>query len=622
MTQIEHPYGWLSLVPPLLVIVLAIASRRIILSLLAGIAVGSLMTMTVGGSFSDAIYHFVNTHLWEPLTDAGRLQIFAFTLLMGGMIGIIHKSGAMHDLVNRLSVWATNRKSGQFMTWVFGLIVFFDDYANTVLLGTTMQSFCDRLKISRQKLAYLVDSTAAPVAGLALVSTWVATEIAYVYNGLSAIDSNAENSLAFTAFVQSIPYRFYIVWALLFVPMVALSGRDFGAMYRAERDALAGINHTPPSSQSNISARQIDAKSNWLNVVIPISITVVAIFVFMYMTGRESLGETAADARLYEIVGNCDPNLALLWGSLLGFAITFLLIFVQGLLPFDKIVEGAWTGAQLMIPALAILWLASCLSTMTQDSPNASDKQKINVATVAASVLFESGKSGEEICNILLSQGTELIPLQQALSSISSDTDQVELWMKNAGFRDDEIASAVNFPFRSYRLSTGAWLKDLLSGWDARWLPTIIFILSSFVAFATGSSWGTMGIIMPLAIPLAFSQLNIASLDESLSSPVMLASIGGVLSGAIFGDHCSPISDTTVLSSQASGCDHMAHVITQLPYALTVGIIAILFGTIPIGFGVPVWVLLPIGILVMLATLFLLGKQPETPPAEMEKQNS
>ncbi len=612
MMQDVHPYGWLSLVPPLFVIACAIVTRRIIASLLAGIAVGALLSMVASASFSEAIYHFANTHLWESLTDPGRLQIFAFTLLMGGMVGIIGRSGAMQDLVNRLSVWATNRKSGQFMTWIFGLIVFFDDYANTLLLGTTMQSFFDRLKISREKLAYVVDSTAAPVAGLALVSTWVATEIAYVYNGLIAIDPGAENSVAFTTFVQSIPYRFYILWALLFVPMVALTGRDFGAMWRAERDAAAGVIHKSATEQL-IDAEQLHGKGNWLNVVIPVVVTVVAIFAFMYKTGLDALGEQAADARLYEIIGNCDPNLALLWGSAIGFAVAFVLVLGQRHLRFTEIVDGANFGARLMIPALAILWLASALSSMTQDGPSASDQKSIEQATLTAGVLAKSSMPGEQIATFLQEQGTTPVALHQALGSIHEDQDEVQQWMKDTGLSEEEIGAAVNFPFRKYRLSTGVWLKDMLSGWDARWLPTIIFILSSFVAFATGSSWGTMGIIMPLTIPLVYSQLDIAALGESLDHPIMLASIGGVLSGAIFGDHCSPISDTTVLSSQASGCDHMEHVMTQMPYALTVGAIAVVFGTIPIGFGISVWLLLPLGLVAMLAVLLLVGKRlPQT----------
>jgi Na+/H+ antiporter NhaC len=608
--QVEHPYGWLSLVPPLLVIVLAIFSRRIILSLLAGIAVGALMTLLAGGTLLDAIYYFVNVHLWETLTDAGRLQIFAFTLLMGGMVGIIGKSGGMQDLVRRISVWARTRKSGQFMTWVFGLIVFFDDYANTMLLGTTMQPLCDRLKISSEKLAYLVDSTAAPVAGLALVSTWVATEIAYVYNGLSAIDANAENSLAFTAFVQSIPYRFYILWALLFVPMIAFTGRDFGPMRSAEQRSWERRTGSLDSEPTDESTTPQAGRGSWINVVIPVTITVIAIFGFMFTTGRDALGETASDVPLYEIIGNCDPNLALLWGSAVGFVVAFVLVLARRDLDVRHIVQGAGAGAQLMIPALAILWLASALSTMTQDGPATADSKQIEQAALTSKVLAGTGMPGPEICQQLRETGFPTVAVHRALKETSADLEQVRQWMLNEGYSADDVTAAASFPFRHYRLSTGVYLKDMMAGWDARWLPTIIFVLSSFVAFATGSSWGTMGIIMPLAIPLMYNQMNVVSLQECLGHPLMLTAIGSVLSGAIFGDHCSPISDTTVLSSQASGCDHMAHVVTQMPYALTVGGIAIVFGTVPVGFGVPIWVLLPAGVVMMLVTLLLIGKQP------------
>ncbi len=608
--QDVHPFGWLSLVPPLLVIVLAILTRRIIISLLIGIAVGSLLSMTVGESISGVISNFVNTQLWESLTDGDRMQVFAFTLLMGAMIGVINRSGAMRDLVNRLSVWSTNRRSGQISIWFFGLLIFFDDYANTMLLGTTMRSFCDRLKISREKLAYLVDSTAAPVAGLAIVSTWVAGEIDYVQTGLISLDPAADTKMAFGAFLNSIPYRFYVLWALLFVPMVALTGRDFGAMFRAEQDAVDGtVRKSSVDIRDEIDSVHGDV-GNWINVVFPITITVAAIFAFMYKTGVEGLGADAADAKLYEIIGGCDPYASLTWGALVGFVTTALLMLIQRVMPFDQFVESAAVGARMMVPALAILWLASCLSMMTKGDARTADRIEIENAKTIATVLAETGADGQNICDRLKSKGFGIIPIHQALGKIESSTDQIEKWMSNAGFQKDEINKAANYPFRQYRLYTGEYLGGILGERvDVRWMPTIIFILASFVSFATGTSWGTMGIIMPLAIPLVYNQMDHLTLKESLSHPLMLASIGSVLSGAIFGDHCSPISDTTVLSSQASGCDHVAHVVTQMPYALTVGAIAVVCGTIPIGFGVPVWILLPIGVVVMLAALFTFGKR-------------
>ena len=231
----EHPFGWLSLLPPLVAIALAIATRRIVLSLVVGIFAGSLVMS--GGDLLTAVYHTWETHLWRTFTDPGKLRVFSFTLLMGAMVGVISASGGMRGLVDLVSPFASNRRRGQLATWMMGLLVFFDDYANTMLLGSTLRPICDRLRISREKLAYLVDSTAAPVAGLAPLSTWVAVEIDYIGNGLDSIGDDGLS--AFALFLASIPYRFYIWSALLLVPMVAFLGRDFGAMVGAERAAAA-----------------------------------------------------------------------------------------------------------------------------------------------------------------------------------------------------------------------------------------------------------------------------------------------------------------------------------------------------------------------------------------------
>ena len=232
----DHPYGWLSLLPPITAIVLAIATRRVLLSLLLGIFAGALLL--AGGNPFAAIGDGLELHLWSALTDHDNLRVFAFTLLMGAMVGVVSRAGGMRGLVNAISPWAANRRRGQLVTWLLGLLIFFDDYANTLLLGSTLRPLCDRLKISREKLAFLVDSAAAPVAGLALVSTWVAAEISYVQDGL--INAGADHINAFNLFVASIGYRFYVLWMLMFVPLIGWLGRDFGPMLRAERSCVSG----------------------------------------------------------------------------------------------------------------------------------------------------------------------------------------------------------------------------------------------------------------------------------------------------------------------------------------------------------------------------------------------
>ena len=230
----DHPYGWLSLLPPLIAIVLAIITRRAVVSLLVGVFCGALIT--AGGNPLVAVWETCELHLWPTLIDPGKMRVFAFTLLMGAMVGVISKSGGMQGLVNLLAPLARGRRSGQLTTWLLGLVIFFDDYTNTILLGSTLRGVCDRLKISREKLAYLVDSTAAPVASLALLSTWIAVELDYIGDGLTGTQSVAGLS-PIELFIASIPYRFYAVMALLLVPMIGLAGRDFGPMLKAERAA-------------------------------------------------------------------------------------------------------------------------------------------------------------------------------------------------------------------------------------------------------------------------------------------------------------------------------------------------------------------------------------------------
>lgn len=579
----EHPYGPLSLLPPVVAIVMAILTRRIILSLLVGLFVGALIMNGWTHPFA-AIADLLEVHIWKTVVQEDKLRVCAFTLLMGAMIGVISRSGGMRGLVAAVSPWANTPRRGQLVTWFLGLLIFFDDYANTMLLGNTLRPLCDRLRISREKLAYLVDSTAAPVAGLAVISTWVASEIMYIQEGLAGLPNSQPGVLNATQlFLDSIPYRFYVLFALVFVPLVASMRRDFGPMLAAERRAargdappwrvMADLSSGDPAGVEASSESGSRKSSHWLNAVVPIVVTVGVVFWLLYVTGETKFradNPKIASPTLQQIVGASDSYLALVYGSLSGMASAAALVWLQGLLNSGQIVSAAGAGSRTVLPALAILMLASVMSTMTR-SPNPKNE----------SIEYTKTKSPK-----LKKESTD--PFEQ----------------------------------RETRLYTGAYLSRIITGQGATsedstataagrlWLlPTIVFVLSSVVAFATGTSWGTMGIIMPMVIPL-FGALSLAAGPVEAGDPVLLGTIGGVLAGAIFGDHCSPISDTTVLSSQSSGCDHVAHVWTQLPYALAVGGVSILCGTLPIGLGAPVWALLPLGVAAMVVVLLVFGRRP------------
>jgi Na+/H+ antiporter NhaC len=536
-----HPYGWWSLTPPIVAILLAILTRRVITSLLAGIAVGALIT--TGGHPLTALEAMLETHLWHALTDPDRTRVFAFTLLMGAMVGVISEAGGMRGLVRLGQRWASTRRRGQLATWGLGLLIFFDDYANTVLLGNTMRPLADRLGISREKLAYLVDSTAAPVAGLALVSTWVAGEIGYVQDGLDQL-ATPPAAGAFGLFVASIPYRFYVLWALLFVFLVGLTGRDFGPMLRAERRA-----RRRPATDTAVdrqAAKDSPDTARWYNAVVPIVITVLAVLGLLYRTGRAAGPD--APPTLWVIIGNADSYYALVWGSLAGLAAAVLLVRIQRLLTAPQVLQAAQRGASLMLPSLAVLWLASALSAMTGNKT----LQGESAAPYALRYRLYSG----EYCSQLLTSRQELA------SSLSVTA------------------------------------------------PTVVFVLSAFVSFATGTSWGTMAIVMPMAIPMVGGLLTPASgVPPPAEHPLLLSTIGSVLAGAIFGDHCSPISDTTILSSQSSGCDHLAHVWTQMPYALLVGVVSLVCGTLPAGLGCPLWCSHVAGVVALVLALRLAGRK-------------
>lgn len=546
----EHPYGFLSLAPPVVAVTLAILSRRVLTSLLAGLVAGVLITTR--GDVVQGTIDLFEKHLWSTFVQPDKLRIVCFTLCMGATIALIHATGGMRSLVAALAPLARGRRSGQLGAWLAGLVIFFDDYANCMLLGNTLAPVFDRLKLSREKLAYIVDSTAAPVAGLAVVSTWIAVELAYLQEGLANTGAaDAAAASPFSLFVACIPYRFYVIQALLLVMLVAVLNRDFGPMLRAERAASA-----KSPSDGATSSRDSHSNAHWLTAAAPIIATLLTVLALIYATGRANLPTRSpgADPTLRNVFGAGSSSVALQYGGLVGLTTALALSRWGAKLSHEQLADAAVIGVRTVLPAIMILWLASAMSRMT------------------------SNRSYEEK------------PTVQA------------------------------FEFNDHRLYTGDYLKEKLLNWSeggglARWLPTVIFVLASIISFCTGTSFGTMGILVPMVVPLAYAAIEAESMAAAAREPLFLASLGSVLAGAIFGDHCSPISDTTILSSQFSGCDHIAHVNTQLPYAMLAGGVSILLGTLLIGFGVSVWLLLPLQTATMIGVLLAFGDKVEENPS-------
>ncbi len=573
--MIEHPYGVWSLAPPLVAILLAIVTRRIVLSLVFGVFAGALLM--AHGNVLLAVSETWETHLWSTLIDPGKLRVFSFTLLMGALVGVITRSGGMRGLIALVTPWARTRRRGQLATYALGLVVFFDDYANTILIGNTMRAITDRLRISREKLAYLVDSTAAPIAGVAFISTWIAVELDFIASGLESVPE-LRSANPFELFIATLPYRFYVWGALFFVPMTAILGRDFGPMWQAERRAAGTTTdsaHRPPAHedvvQHEYAAAGGERVSAWYHAVVPLGVTLALVIYFLVTTGLSELdrtGEAPNESvgfflQVRQIIGAADSTIALQYGALVGLLVAMGMSLGARLMRWGEAVDAAASGARVVIPAIAILWTASALSRMTTD-------QAVDGRETTGHYDFRDHR----------------LYTADYLASVLGGNDL-------AGDRDAGAADAVDSP---------------APGYSARWLPTIVFVMSGLVAFSTGTSWGTMGILIPMIFPLARALLLRDGIPVTAGEPILLATVAGVLAGSIFGDHCSPISDTTVLSSQSSGCDHLAHVWTQMPYAGVVGGVSVLLGTVPLGFGVSLGWLLPLQFLVLLIVLRWFGK--------------
>ena len=528
--------GWASVLPPLLAIALALIFREVVTALFAGVWLGAFFV--VGLDPIKATGRLVDLFVVPAVADADHAAIMVFTLFLGAMVGVVSRNGGTQGIVKAVEPLARTPRRGKLATWGAGMAIFFDDYANTLIVGNTMRPITDRLKISREKLAYLVDSTAAPVAALIPVSTWVGYEISLIGDGFEIASAQTPEAAgvllsasSFTIFVQTIPYLFYPLLALAFVFMTSLSGRDFGPMARAELRAAAGKGLYAPDATlpTDTAAEEMQPKEGapqqWWNAGVPVLTVIFVVLFTLYATGRAGAGP---DAGLRDVFGEAESYNALLWGSLAGAVVAIALSLGQRLLTLRECIDAAVGGFKSMMIAMVILVLAWSLGSVTE---------------VIGTSLF--------------------------LQAILSDRIAVQL------------------------------------------IPLIVFATSGAMAFATGTSWGTMAIMLPVAIPLVVGLGGADILPGGPMEAVLLGSIASVLAGAIWGDHCSPISDTTVLSSTASACDHVDHVKTQLPYALVVGILAMLLGNLGTAYGLPPMAGLLIGIVILAGLLRVLGTPVE-----------
>lgn len=540
-TANANRYGFLTLIPPIVAIVLAFLTKNVIISLFVGTLSGTFLVSLVDNSFMVALVNsfldFVSRVL-NSLADPWNAGIILQVLVIGGVIHLVAKMGGAKAVAEALARKAKTAKSTQLVTLLLGLAVFFDDYANSLIVGPIMKPVADKMKISRERLAFIIDATAAPIAGLAIVSTWIGLEVGLINDAF--INGVGQQVDAFGVFLQTIPYRFYNILILFFVFITSFLLKEFGPMYKAEiearrRELKGSKNYTP--SEANVDHAELEPKegiklSIW-NAIIPIGVLVVTALVCFYFSGYSAI-MAGEDVALQQIMTNSPMSF--------------------------KAIQEAFSASDASVALFQSALVASIVAMIMGVA------KKIFTISEAIETWIDGMKP-------LLITGVILL-LAWALSSVIKD------------------------------LGTAKYLVTLLSGSLPNFLlPSIIFILASIISFATGTAYGTMGILMPLAIPLAHS------MNPEMS--YIIVSTSAVLTGAIFGDHCSPISDTTILSSMGAGCNHIAHVNTQIWYALFVAAITIVFGYIPAGFGVQWYIVLPISILAVYIGVQLIGKKVE-----------
>lgn len=536
--------GKTTLFPPLIAILLAFLTRSVIPSLFLGVLAGCFLLVPAGESVFQTISILIQDILWgDILSDMFYVYILGFVLLLSGTVALVTRMGGIEGMVQALTRYAKSSRSVQAIAYCLGIGIFFDDYANTMIVGNSSGPLFDRLKVSRAKLAYIVDSTAAPVAGIAILSTWVAYQISTYAPQLPTV--GLDSNQGYELFLQTIPYRMYCWMALIAVGVIVFSKRDFGPMWAEEAATRRGQGSSHAKSESEQSHLQMakSATPRWINGVLPLFVVMVGFTAFLiFYLGAEAINAAIAggDEELRKVkaeggapyyrsmLANSPSTQAIFYGSLAALVVAALLALGQRLLkPVDVAVTTTRGIAVLFKDAVLILVLAWCIAKACEHLGTA---------------------------NYLVAVTQDLI--------------------------------------------------------NPMMLPIILFVTSGFVAFSTGSSWATMAIMQPNVVLLAH---RLGEGSEFGSLGLLILSIGAVLEGAIWGDHCSPISDTTVLSSIASRCKLLDHVRTQAPYALMVAAVALTVGYLPLAIFYDVspwvpWICIGVGTAVLIALVRMIGK--------------
>ena len=491
-----------ALVPPVVAIALALITKEVYSSLFLGILVGGLFYS--GFSFEGTIVHIFQDGVVSVLSDSYNVGILIFLVILGAIVCLMNKAGGSAAFGRWASEHIKTRTGAQLATVALGVLIFIDDYFNCLTVGSVMRPVTDKHNISRAKLAYLIDATAAPVCIIAPISSWAAAVTGFV---------EGEDGLAL--FISAIPYNFYALLTIVMMVTIAILNIDFGSMKVHEDNAKNGDLFTTPDRPYGDGNDEVTVGNGGVkDMVIPILSLIVCCVIGMIWTGGFFEGENFVTA-----FSNSDASVGLAVGSAFALVITIALYVSRKVLGFKECMDCIPEGFKAMVPAIMILTFAWTLKAMT-DSLGAAE-------FVAA--IIKGSASG--IVNLL---------------------------------------------------------------------PAIIFLVGCFLAFATGTSWGTFGILIPIVVD-AFQATN---------PTLMTIAISACMAGAVCGDHCSPISDTTIMASAGAQCNHVNHVSTQLPYAVSVAAISFITYMVA-GFVQSAWISLPVGIVLTLGYLMMMKKRSE-----------
>ncbi|EJF7501527.1 Na+/H+ antiporter NhaC family protein [Campylobacter upsaliensis] len=548
-------YGFITLLPPFIAIILAFITKDVILSLFMGVLSGTfLLSLASNIFFVDTIaliniydtlvesFSKIINYVLKSTSDPVNAGIILQILCIGGLVALITKMGGAKAIALQFAKRAKTAISAQLNTWFIGLLIFFDDYANLLIVGPIMRPLADKFKISREKFAFIMDSTAAPVAGIAIISTWIGLEVSLIKNAYASI--GIDNISAFGIFVETIPYRFYNIFMLFFVALTAIMGREFGSMYAAQIRAKTTGQIAPVSKSAALDTAELEdqflAPKDGIEIrafdaIVPVMTLIILAILGFYFNGFSVLeGEELANAKanplsfetLRSAFGSADSSIVLFQAALFAAIVAIFIGVRRRIFNIKEAIETWIYGWKTMIFTIVLLLLAWSLSSIVKD------------------------------------------------------------------------------------LGTSTFITHLLADKLPEFiLPATIFAFASLISFAIGTSYGTMGVLMPLAVPLAFEVAKLNGLEGEALHHYMVLNISCVLTGAIFGNHCSPISDNVILSSMSAKCDHMEHVRTQIPYALFICAISLFTGYIPTALGLSVWLVLPLNFILITLLLRIIGKK-------------